>query len=49
MKVIKAIAHQLHKTPKVAGAKADPTGVELTHSAELGELVSELLETFNTK
>ncbi len=49
MKVVKAIAHQLHKTPKTSGAKADPTGVEIVHSAELAELVSELLETFNTK
>ena len=49
MKVIKAIAHQVHKTAKVVGAKADPINAEISPSAELAELVSELLETFNTK
>jgi nucleoid-associated protein len=49
MKVIKAIAHQLYKTPKTVGATINPSKVELTPSAELSEMVSELLDTFNTK
>ena len=49
MKVIKAIAHQLHKKAKTSGAKADPTIDEIENSVELNELVSDLLETFNQK
>lgn len=49
MKVIKAIAHKLHKKPKTQGAEADPTDEEMENSVELNELVSDLLETFNQK
>lgn len=49
MKVIRAIAHQLHKKAKTTGAEADPSDEAIENSVELNELVSDLLETFNSK
>ena len=49
MKVIAAVAHQLHKSAKAQGAKPDPAPEALENTVALEELVSDLLGTFNEK